>query len=101
MVVGENTELPRKALPNRLDVGGGGHREREATPRAHFQPIALGIRKRAVDMALPVGQRRQHQPVFHRRAARKGQRREQTFGRHIGHSISGRVPPTYLSVKPR
>ena len=64
MVVGEDAQLTRKALPGGLHMHGACHGGPEPTLGPHGQPIVFVVGQRAVLVTLGIRQRRQHEPVF-------------------------------------
>ena len=75
-------ELAGKALSLRLHVRCAGQRGAEAALRAQREPVVFVVRERPVDVALQVGERRQHEAVLQAGAACHRNRVEQ--GSHGG-----------------
>jgi hypothetical protein len=67
MLVTEATELTGKPLADPLHMAGARHGEAEAALGSVGEPPELLVTEGAVEMALLVGQGRQHEPVGHRR----------------------------------
>ena len=86
VVVRPHAQLAGKALAAALHMGGAGHGEGEAAAGAHRQPVVLRVGQRAIGIALPVGQRRQHEAVGHGRAAGEGEGVAQ-LGCWVGHGL--------------
>ena len=90
MLVAEDAELSGEALTNGLDVRRAGHGEPEAALGAHRQPAVLVVRQGAIGMALLVGERRQHEPIRHRRTVQEVDGFERR--RHGGHAARVSFP---------
>ena len=77
-------------LAHGLHVGGGRHHGRKSALRALDQPADLVVRKRAVGVALQVGQRGQNEAVRHGRSAGEGER--------LGKAAHGSESPCFAAL---
>tara|TARA_B100000530_G_C15531998_1_gene318954 strand:- start:242 stop:505 length:264 start_codon:yes stop_codon:yes gene_type:complete len=63
VLIAKYTKLPRKALPNGLNMTGAGHGQTKSPFGSHGQPAVFIIAKPSVSMTLTVGHWRQRQAI--------------------------------------
>jgi hypothetical protein len=69
VIIGKNPQLPGEAFPLGLNMRSASHDQAKLAFGSFGQPIEFRFRKPAIFMALLVGQRGQHEAVFHDRSA--------------------------------
>ena len=84
MLVTKHPHLPGKPLTPRLHMRRTSHGQPEPALGPHNETPILIVGHDAIRMALLIGQRCQHETVFHHRPARHRERLKQ-FGRGKGH----------------
>ena len=103
MVVRKTAQLAWKTLPDSLHVRRTRHGDSEPALGPHGQPVVLLVGKRAVRVALLVGQRREHKSVGQSWATLKRDARKRgghIYERYLARRTSLRPPVTKCPKTP-